>query len=163
MGQPQSAEEHRWGVSQIVTALVVIIVLVVIGFWLYSRVGGPSVGSDEQDIVIAEAGGVVAGFPADLIREDAPVVEESYAIAYQGGSISQPVVKYASKRTLAENVADFGPYLVENGWEIIREADPSIAPVTSFYATRGREEVNITFITDDSGIVTVQIAYVTKR
>jgi len=133
---------HHFGVSQIVIAIVVLIILLGVGLWLQHSIDtGRTVEEIKPGQVLTRVGTgrVIENFPQEFLIEADAGVAESYSIEYQDKNVTQPVVRYTSALSLAENVLRFGALLEENGWEVVNEADADASGVTFFYATRGDE------------------------
>lgn len=173
--QTQQPKEHSWGPAQVLTTIIIIAIILVIAFWFMGPQEANDRGSDRgsiyeqtqeiapgQRLTTTQEGRVVSAFPEELLLEQNALVSDSFSINYQDTDATQPVVKYMSHMTLKENVDMFARFLNENEWAIAHEADASVKPVTFFYARKGTEEVNITFLTHDNDQVEVEIAYLMK-
>lgn len=153
----------------LVTGLVVLLIIVLGVLWISGMKQTP--GGDTTTTEIAPgttltevpAGEIVDGFPEGLILEDDVVADKSYTINYQNQNIDQPVVAFMSSWTLEQNIEEYGRYLLDDGWEVTHEATIGEAPVTFFYATRGSQDVNITFNVVEGDGVGVTIAVANRR
>jgi hypothetical protein len=153
--------------SGLVVGLVVLLIIVLALLWISGTEQAPE-GGDTVTTEIAPgttltevpAGEIVDGFPEGLILEDDVVANRSYTINYQNQNIDQPVVAFMSSWTLEQNIEEYGRYLVEDGWEVTHAATTDEAPVTFFYATKGSQDVNITFnVVEGDGVgVTIAVA-----
>lgn len=137
-------------------ALLMIGALIVVlgALWFMSSIGlfGP-LGSD-----VAEKGEAVRNFPQSLIPSGDPFIESSYSITYKDAGREFPVVNFTSTKGYEATIDEFRRMLVADGWLILRDGSASDTPLTSFYATKGDAEVNIT-VEDKQAGPWVTIAY----
>jgi hypothetical protein len=122
------------------------------------------VGKDDvpnEIITSVQEGEVVEDFPRELILEANPEATQSYSIQYRNNNARQPVVQYISELSLQGNIDAFGAILAQNSWTVTHHPSAEDA-VTSYYAIRGSEEVNVTFTVNDEGVVTVEVSYVVR-
>lgn len=160
-------EEHGGGLKQAIIGLIIIIVLLALGFWLYSAVlpgfGVEDLG-DGREVVTPREGTVVENFPQELLLERGAAVESSYSLNYIDDNLQQPVVRYISELDVVENVSMFRKFFEDNGWEIVKAANPDDpSGSTSMYAKKDLGEANVVFMADaETGDVSVQIGYLQK-
>lgn len=140
--------------------IVIILILLALAYWQTHLRQKVTKIDDNQTLTTAPEGKTVSGFPADLIQEQNTAIGQSFGLNYKDSGISQPVVQYASKRGLEDNVVIYRQYLSNNNWLITHEANPNENP-TFFYATKDNSQVNITFV-ESNGQVNVTIAYANK-
>ena len=159
-----SSDSSFWAPKKIVTLVVVGVVLVALAY-LLGFVGGERgettierVGPG-QELTTPPQGQLVENFPNELLLEEGIALQDSYSIDYQYFDVEQPVVRYTSELDFTENVALFSDFFAANGWDVGKEADPAAESVTSFYAKKGGDEVNVTFILESGGVV-VNISYI---
>ena len=161
--ETHSIKKNRNGlVGGVIIVLLLLILLVLWGMKAPTDGGkteGPREIAPGEILTDAPDGEIINGFPRELILEEDITTDESYSIAYADENMSQPVVSFHSKKSLAENITGYRVYLETNGWNITHQADADEAPSTFFYAYKENAETNITFVTDASGI-TVTISYV---
>ncbi len=147
----------------IVTLAIILIALVAVLWFsdgnIMQQTDGPREIAPGQILTDAPDGTVIADFPTELLLEPGVATDSSYSIAYAGDNTSQPVVSYRSAKTLEENIAMYDVFLDTNGWDVTHHADANEAPATFFYAYKDNAEVNITLVSDASGVM-VTIAYV---
>lgn len=152
------------------SAAVVVLVVVVLGWWLVAQrtpaqeVTTEAIAPGQVVSRPVQEGEVIASFPEEFLFEPDADVTESYEILNTGSDAVFPTVTYSSSLSMEENIALFRGVLVAGSWEITQEAGPIgeiEGDTTFFYATRGSEEVNITFVATDAGI-TVKVAYFLK-
>lgn len=151
-GQKEQMADSRVTLIKAVLGLVALAALVG-GYLLYSN-------NKEYSQSKAPAGEVVVNFPKEFLLEKGVAVSESYSLDYSRSNLKQPVVEYISALNMTQNVVSFGGYLRKNGWTISREADP-LKSSTFFYASKEKNEVNITFSTE-AGKVKVVISYLVR-
>jgi len=160
---PVSAGSHK--ALNIIVGLVILVVLLFLGLWLKDLEDARGVTEEikpGQEITRVEQGRVVKNFPNEFLPKAGTVIQESYSISYTDKGVEQPVIRYISTESLADNVSAFATLLDEGGWDVVHEADADAEDVTFFYATSGLEEVNITLVAEDEGTM-VNIAYVIKE
>jgi hypothetical protein len=148
--------------------LLPLLVVLVAAAAVVAFVARPEAGGNVETIApgqekrTAPEGQVIPGFPNELLVEEAAVISESYSIAYSGSRVDQPVVRYMSGMSLADNIAAFRDRLQSDGWTITQDADPSASPAF-FYAYKDNAQVNILLVADESGKVQVTVAYAAAR
>lgn len=147
----------------LILAIIILLVALTGLLWLsdggMQKTDGPREIAPGQILTDAPEGSVIANFPTELLLESGVTTDASYSIAYASDNTSQPVVSYRSAKTLEENIALYDVFLDTNGWNTTHHADANEAPATFFYAYKDNAEVNITFVSDASGVM-VTIAYV---
>ena len=94
-------------------------------------------------------------FPTSVISEKDVQWQGTYVYGQPGESAPAPT--YNSKLSLDENIANFKASLTSGGWTITHEATAT-DKVPFFYATKGSEHVNITFVKTAAG-VSVSVGY----
>lgn len=150
-----------------VGGIVIIVILLLLAFWFSGMSSPDAMTGDSREIapgqILTDApqGDVVAGFPKELLLEEGVATDQSYSITYTDGNMSQPVVTYRSAKALDENVDAYKSYLLLNGWSITHMASAQELPTTFFYAYKDSAEVNVTFASQEEGIM-VTIAYVVR-
>jgi len=147
------------GVTKKLLIGVVVVLVVVLGYFAFRGTGGVEVVAPGVEKRTAPEGGLVAGFPPELILEDGVELFESYSLSYTNDNVNQPAARYVSKLTLRENADMFRDYLEENGWTIVKEQDSP--GVSLIYGTKGETSVNVTFVERAEG-VEVNIGYLTQ-
>ena len=169
-------EEPRWGAAQVIAVIIIIAVILVVVFSISMgtrtpvvppQPGGGSGANVEQvrdDFTVTRApeGQVVANFPEEFLVEGSASIEESFSVDYQGRGADQPVVRYISARSLADNVSAFADILTTNEWELLHEADSSAETTTFFYGRKPNADVNITFVQNQDDRTEVTISYLEK-
>ncbi len=139
MAKPKPQPNRRW----LWISLGVLAVLIAAGlifWWMRSR-----------------SAAIQAGFPAELIAEPGAYSTESYHIDPSG--VGQANLNYISNKTLIGNIAAFHALLQQNGWQIMRDANPQLT--TSFiYAVKGSSVLNVTFDATNPKAVKVSETYV---
>ncbi|TSC60570.1 MAG: hypothetical protein LiPW15_448 [Parcubacteria group bacterium LiPW_15] len=152
IGQKEHLEKSKSTLVKIIIGLVAVAAIVG-GYLLYSS-------RMPYSIKTSPEGEVVAGFDRALILDPQARILDSYALDYRAQKVNQPATTFTSRRPLIQMVADYGAYLRENGWMVAHEADP-LAMNTFYYASKGAQELNITF--ENIGFGTkVIIAYAQK-
>jgi hypothetical protein len=152
-------------------AAVIILVLLLAGFWLYNLVGRETAPPNEI-ITSVQEGDVVADFPQEFLDilevvppvlglEENPEFRASYSVSYRNNDRRQPVVRYTSSLSLGDSVSVFATFFANNReWDVISYANPETTELTAFYARHeDGGEVNITFIPVAEDVVNVEIAY----
>ena len=79
-------------------------------------------------------------FPADVPVEKEAKVEQSYNLKYVGQS--QSTIVFFSTKTVKENYSLYGDQLKSQKWNIVNKYEST--SISSLYATRENEEINIT-------------------
>lgn len=151
--------------TKTIAGLIVVVVLLAVV--VYFGVGVDRKKTGEQvtqldsgdELVTAAQGAVVGDFPQELLLEDGVAVDSSYSMRYLDNGLTQPVVEYMSELTLEENIELFGTHFAAEGWMIEHIADSEDAPITYYYATRGNEQANVTFLEGPDYKVKVTLAY----
>lgn len=156
-------------VTLIKSAIIVFALAAIVGGYLLFQ----SKYKESYTVTQAPKGEAVVDFPSGLIVEKDVAIQDSYSLAYSG-NLSQPVVTYFSKWTMAQNIDEFGAYLKNNGWTITHEAD-LLLKNTFYYANKDNNDVNITLAEEagktrapsakgapSSPLVVVTISYVKR-
>ena len=159
--QPTNSRVGLWW-----SVVIIIIVAVLVGVYFFldtGRSSGDSVDlGNGRELIRTRNGDIVKDFPNNLLFEDTDSIEivDSFQINYDGGA-SQPVVKYASSKNLLDNIVAVRKELVDDGWFIVKEANPDEGSVTNFYAVRNSESVNVTFSFEGKTVI-INVAYASE-
>lgn len=129
--------------SKLIIALIIVVVVAAIMGALYFNF---SKFQEETETVrtgmpvYAAHGEVTAGFPKELILDDAARVQESYTISYND-RLKQYTVSFSSSKNAAVLLSEYRNYLQNDGWEIINETNlPNIKGV---YGRKEFSSVNV--------------------
>lgn len=136
------------------------VLVLVLVLWLLMSSSGNTLLSDPF-VTNAPKGEAVKNFPAALIPEGNPYIEDSYSIAYKDAGKDFPVVTFTSTKAYEPTIDEFRRMLLADGWTVMRDGTVDESP-TSFYAVKDGAEVNITIEEKEAG-PWVTIAYSEPR
>ena len=110
--------------------------------------------------VHAPSGQLVAGFPQELVLDDAARVSDSYSVNYSS-STNQYTAEWTSSSTLASLYAKYQSYIATNGWTITNHAD--YPAYKNIFASNSAKNAGMNVIITSQGSGTkVSLTYVAK-
>jgi hypothetical protein len=122
---------------------VVIVVALIVGVVWYFYANTPKKVVIGPVAVHAPVGQLIAGFPKELILDNAAAVSNSYSINYST-STNQYTVEWSSSSTIAALYAKYQAYAQANGWTITNHADT--APFKGISATNASSTATMSVI-----------------
>jgi len=160
--------EHSQNIKT-VTAVIIIILILIIGYVLFARYSGNqrSLFEDKNNLptVVVEntsrVDGVLPappGLPADLPIEN-DNIQESVTTRYPDQNAKQLSLSYLSSKTVAEKYAEYKTYMTQAGYDVT-EGDPSL-PLKAIFGTKTDANLSVAISSQD-GQTVVQMAYLLK-
>ena len=154
-----------------ISALVVIVLVLLLGYFLYSKYRASNEGvtptaiSEQPRKVEVEntatVNGVLpapAGLPSDIPLEGGAMLE-SVTTKYPEQNAEQLSLNYHSSKSVADKYAEYKAYMQKAGYEVM-EGDAS-SPVRALFGEK--EDANLTVVVSSSdGGTLVQLAYLIK-
>lgn len=127
----------------ILLVVVVIIIFVGLGYYLWKNYGGIFTKELQPEIYYAGQD-LPDGFLSGLPIESGAVLKDSFTADYGEGNPVQRTISYNSQRSIETNFENFLDYAVNNnGWEVVNQNDTNPG-LKSFYAVKGQGELNFT-------------------
>lgn len=150
---------------------VLVLALVVLGGWLYSRESGSSPQATEQEVTTAVSNGVQVtktdtsksgsklpeGFPEDIPVEAANI-KDSYRAFYEKVRATQYTVSYISKLSKDALWKTYSDYMNSENYTVDPTSSRSLGQISG---VKGDDSMAVV-ITANSGVTLVQIVYLDR-
>jgi hypothetical protein len=111
-----------------------------------------------EEMVDSETVRVPANFPAEVAIEDGAVLEQGYTLA--SAEHEQNTVVFVSQKTVKENYEAYKAQLEKDFWIIVNGNESET--ISSLYALRRNDEINVTIVPGERSGSEVSISVVTK-
>jgi hypothetical protein len=137
-----------------VVGVVIVVVIIVVAIWLaMSRPSAPRV-------TFAPQGQLIAGFPKDLLLDNAAIVGNSYTIDYTA-NLNQYTANWTSPSSTLDGLYNqYLNYFTKNGWTITNSTNTAV--FSGLYAVTSTADANVTMDDLGSGGLKVTVSYVKK-
>lgn len=147
----------------IIAAAAILVVIFILAF-VARNSGVPPTGQQPKSPTgvsptYAPKGKLVAGFPKELILDNAARVSNSYSINYSA-SLNQYTAEWNSSSSMVTLYASYKEYLSKHGWRIVNQNTRN-ASWRGVYATNGTHDANVAIVSKGSGAQVI-ISYVAK-
>ncbi len=139
-----------------VGGVIVVVACIAYVVWYFSAAGnGGTIGS----VTTAPPGQLVAGFPRDLILDNAAQVGNSYSIDYSS-STNQYTAEWVSSSSISSLYSAYAQYFAANGWSVVNSSTQT-PTFYNLYAVTSTADANVVMGTGADGL-DVTISYVKK-